>query len=216
MLIHRVFAVNLQKKLVLSILGPIWILQACLMSDALSNTEPVVFPPSNVLFGCILVAKPGFTNFIYFFLVPTVIFDAVAFALLAYGLQGRVRRGSQSTIFRLVLRDGIIYFAILFAINMTWTFTSRFLVDDLKNIFGFFNTSITVILMSRLTLHIRKYRPQTICWDTRTIINKHQSWPQKIIDFVTTMEEQDDETVTIGHNDSRALALRNMRARVGT
>ncbi|KAL0947698.1 hypothetical protein HGRIS_013784 [Hohenbuehelia grisea] len=207
MLIHRVYAVNVRKKLVLGILIPVWIVQACLQSDALSQTQPVVFPPSNAIFGCILVGKPDFPNFIYFFLVPTVIFDALAFALLVYGLHGRIRRGSQSTIFRLVLRDGIMYFGILFALNVTWTFTSRFLVNDLKNIFGFFNTVITIILMSRLTLHVKMYRPQAIYWDTSTK-DINRTWHRRFWDFVVTVDETEEEA-TIANTQS--IALRTMK-----
>jgi len=198
MLIHRVYAVNTKKKLVLGILVPVWLLQFSLQSDALSHTQPVVFPPSNAIFGCILVAKPDFPNFIYFFLVPTVIFDALAFTLLIYGLHERVRRGSQSTIFRLVLRDGIVYFGILFAMNMTWTFTSRFLVDDLKNIFGFFNTVITIILMSRLTLHVKMYQPKAIYWGT-SVTDKSRTWPRRVWDFMVTVDETEDEATTVAN-----------------
>lgn len=55
------------------------------------------------------------------FVAPAIIFDTVVGSLLTFGLYRRSRKdGAQTPLTRLVIEDGLLYFAVMFASNVAW------------------------------------------------------------------------------------------------
>ncbi|GJJ14340.1 hypothetical protein Clacol_008604 [Clathrus columnatus] len=123
MLILRVYAVHKKNKIVLGIMLTIWVIQLCLMSFTLAHSGPVIIPPSPVTYGCILVADPSIGALDSFFVVPSIIFDTVTITLLLMGLYLRTELKTASALFQVLLRDGVLYFAVVVLTNTAWTAT---------------------------------------------------------------------------------------------
>lgn len=55
------------------------------------------------------------------FVAPAIIFDTTVGSLLTFGLYRRSRsEGAQTPLTRLVIEDGLLYFAVMFASNVAW------------------------------------------------------------------------------------------------
>lgn len=82
------------------------------------------------------------------FVIPAIVFDTIVGGLLTLGLYRR--SGSyqaQMPLMTLVLRDGLLYFIVVFASNILWilvhALTSDFWAD------AYFLTSVSVSLLYR-------------------------------------------------------------------
>lgn len=155
MLIMRVYAVHKKNNLVLLLLSSIWTAQLCLMSFTLRNSGPVIIPRTSVTFGCVLVPNPNIGDLDLFFIVPSVVFDGVTIILLLWGLYSRTENKNTSSLFRVLLRDGVLYFAVVVFVNTAWISTGLTLATDLKNILAVPSTVMTNVLISRLTLNLK-------------------------------------------------------------
>jgi len=155
LLVLRVCTVFGNDRRVLVFQCTLWVIQLCFMSFTLAHSGPVIIPPSPITYGCILVADPKIGGLSIFFVVPSLVFDTSTIVLLLAGLIRRARFNKHSPILKLLARDGILYFALVFASNTAWTVTGLTLATDMKNILSFFSTIITNILIGRLTLNLR-------------------------------------------------------------
>lgn len=168
MLIMRVYAVHKKNNLVLLILLSIWTVQLCLMSFTLQNSGPVIIPRTSVTFGCVLVANPNIGDLDVFFVVPSIVFDGFTIILLLWGLYIRTEIKNTSSLFRVLLRDGVLYFVVVVLINTAWITTGLTLATDLKNILSFISTVMTNVLIGRLTLNLKSQtgvsRQETETW----------------------------------------------------
>ncbi|KAK2464698.1 hypothetical protein APHAL10511_003274 [Amanita phalloides] len=59
------------------------------------------------------------------------------------------------SLFNLVVRDGVIYFAVIFVANLVTVLTFIFAPMDVKAINASFSTLITNLMVSRLILNLR-------------------------------------------------------------
>ncbi|KAJ8501501.1 hypothetical protein ONZ45_g12129 [Pleurotus djamor] len=163
MLILRVYAVYHQSRLVLVACLTVWITQLGLMSYILAHSGPVVIPRTPVTYGCILVADLGSLNIL--FVVPSIVFDTTIFVMLMVALVKKARDHPLSMMLQIILRDGILYFVVVFMLNSAWTGTGLGLSMDLKNILSFPCTAMTNVLIGRLTLNLRK-NSNSLVFDT--------------------------------------------------
>ncbi|KAG2003023.1 hypothetical protein CC2G_003657 [Coprinopsis cinerea AmutBmut pab1-1] len=107
------------------------------------------------LVGCILVGKQH-TRFAFTW-IAELGFDSAIFLMTLWGTFSyyRVQRGNPESLYALVVRDGIVYFAIICGANVITV--SFFLAGapDIKAINASFSTLITSLMVSRLILNLR-------------------------------------------------------------
>lgn len=144
-----------QNKWVLGYLLSLCAIQVAMWGYVLNNSEPVSYPAIDVLFhGCILTGKPSFGNKWQMWLFAYVVFDSSVFALvLAKTL--RYSRETHSPLIKTLRNDGTAYFVVIFTVNVVWLVMTFRADEPLKNINEHFSHIVSVVLMSRLTIHLR-------------------------------------------------------------
>ncbi|KAL0958504.1 hypothetical protein HGRIS_000646 [Hohenbuehelia grisea] len=121
-------------------------------------TDGTNLPLPHPLVGCILVGKsaPG-ARFVYTWIVEllfdTTIFVGTLSRTIYLYQQTRYSRGS--TLVELIMRDGIIYFAVIFVANLVTVLIFILAPDDIKAVNASFSTLITSLMVSRLMLNLR-------------------------------------------------------------
>ncbi|KAG8684153.1 hypothetical protein FRC09_015572 [Ceratobasidium sp. 395] len=121
----------------------------------LANSEPVAYPAIDGIFhGCILTGRPEFGNKWQMWLFAYVIFDSSVFALvLAKTL--RYSKETHSPLIKTLRNDGTAYFIVIFTVNVVWLVMTFRAAEPLKNINEHFSHLVSVVLISRLTIHLR-------------------------------------------------------------
>ncbi|KIM38016.1 hypothetical protein M413DRAFT_249734 [Hebeloma cylindrosporum] len=107
------------------------------------------------LVGCILVGKHH-KRFVFTW-IAELVFDSVVFFLTLWRtvIQNRSLKGNTSSLINLVLRDGVIYFGVIFVANLVTVLLFLFATPNLKAVNASFSTLITSLMVSRLILNLR-------------------------------------------------------------
>ncbi|KAF9467858.1 hypothetical protein BDZ94DRAFT_1247903 [Collybia nuda] len=157
-LILRTYAVYHKSKAILGLLLTIWLTHLSLMISIIADHI------STKLFGVALALGPipGL-----FFITPAVFFDAVVGVLLTLGLYQKYKSGvTDMPLVQLIIQDGLLYFGIVFAINITWIVVH---IAELSNLdtyiiksspletWSVWSACITTTMIGRLTLNLRTY-----------------------------------------------------------
>ncbi|KAF9467854.1 hypothetical protein BDZ94DRAFT_1247893 [Collybia nuda] len=169
-LILRVYAVY-QNKFIAGLLLSVWIVHIALMvwmtvTDA--NTS-LLLDMSYSKDGGIL------------FMAPAIVFDTIVGGLLTLGVYWKYKFfRMRMPLTRLIAQDGLLYFAAVFATNITWTLVHfrainlserlegdlglvggslRFIPLETQVIIFYESSCITTTMIGRLTLNLRMYDP---------------------------------------------------------
>ncbi|KIJ54551.1 hypothetical protein M422DRAFT_220842 [Sphaerobolus stellatus SS14] len=162
-LILRVWAIWHRNKKILAFLSFMWIMQVTFSGMALGYSQRVPFPPFFV--GCILT---GIDNrFIPFWLMP-LFTDSVIFFLTVYRVLKYSRTMRDSGLFKVLFRDGILYFFCIFSVNFLNVILYIVATEDLKAIGAGFSQTLTSVMVSRLVLNLRGVRAQRDVDDSYT------------------------------------------------
>ncbi|KAJ8090173.1 hypothetical protein PM082_018760 [Marasmius tenuissimus] len=130
---------------------PIYLGQLAVMGWAIPAGAPALLPPGFV--GCVPSPKPGTGIRLSSIYIAALVFDATIFALtLGRAIYYRLS-GSLIPLITLVIRDGTLYFAVIFAVNLANVFL---LSPDLSAINAPFASMITATLVARLMLNLRQ------------------------------------------------------------
>lgn len=107
------------------------------------------------LVGCILVGRDD-RRFVFTW-IAELAFDSVIFFATLYRViqHNRMHRGSAASLLHLILRDGVIYFAVIFIANLVTVLMFLLASPDIKAINASFSTLITSLMVSRLILNLR-------------------------------------------------------------
>ncbi|RDB17476.1 hypothetical protein Hypma_001601 [Hypsizygus marmoreus] len=110
-------------------------------------------PPGIV--GCILVGRNP--NRFVFTWVAELAFDSIMFFTTLYRVvhYNRIRHGSARNLLDLILRDGVVYFGVIFVANLLTVLMFLLAPADIKAINASFSTLITSLMVSRLILNLR-------------------------------------------------------------
>ncbi|KAI0340199.1 hypothetical protein BDW22DRAFT_447663 [Trametopsis cervina] len=114
-------------------------------------------PPG--LVGCILTGKTASDRLMFTWVAELCFDTCVFFAMLyrtLYLYRTVPRRSQASSIVHILMRDGIIYFAVIFGSNLITVLIYLLAVPDLRVINASFSTLITTLMISRLMLNLRR------------------------------------------------------------
>lgn len=117
--ILRLYSIYGRSMIVLSVISGLLLAELGVKIWAFTDGTSVNLPPG--LVGCILTGKDNSGDRFVFTWVAELIFDtAVFFATLSRTLviYRRHRRGAAIPLIKIMMRDGIIYFAVIFAANV--------------------------------------------------------------------------------------------------
>jgi len=151
----RAYAIYGQSKLVLAGLVVIMVAQVGWAAFSFIGESLAVQPPP--FSACVL---SGTTDLPGLNLFP-LIFDSTVLALTL----GRTIKVSRSIpTMRVLLRDGIMYFVVIFSSTAAWTFMKYLAAPVYHESLAAFCPLITVIMVNRLTINLRTSSNQTVPW----------------------------------------------------
>ncbi|KAL0565691.1 hypothetical protein V5O48_016331 [Marasmius crinis-equi] len=107
-----------------------------------------------------------------------LVYDTVAFGLTFYRTYPSVRGQSRSKIARRLLEDGLLYYSVIFSVTLVLTLMIIFAPDGLKNVAAQLELLITVTMMSRITLNLKKFSRDeshsngSLAWPSSTTASK--------------------------------------------
>jgi len=85
-----------------------------------------------------------------------LLYDTIVFSLTFLKTYPTLRRKEPSYIAKRLLEDGIIYYSVILSITLVLTIMIPAAPDGIKNITAQFELLLTVAMMSRITLNLRK------------------------------------------------------------
>lgn len=149
----RLYAIYGKSKLVASFGGALLLAQLGVKIWSFTDGTYLVLPDG--LDGCILVGRTQ-SRFVFTW-VAELIFDTVVFLLTLWRTvqHYRLQRGRPMSLISLILRDGIIYFAVIFVANVVTVALYLWAPLNLKAVNASFSTLITSLMVSRLILNLK-------------------------------------------------------------
>ncbi|KAF8638973.1 hypothetical protein AX17_001805 [Amanita inopinata Kibby_2008] len=120
---------------------------------AFTDGTSLNLPPG--LIGCILVGRTDLRFACTW--IAELVFDSVVFfaTLLRIFSRHHVRRANGITMLDIIIRDGVLYFGVIFVANLVTVLIFVLAPPDIKAVNASFSTLITSLMVSRLILNLR-------------------------------------------------------------
>ncbi|KAF8577150.1 hypothetical protein K439DRAFT_1622292 [Ramaria rubella] len=150
-MILRVYALYLANRYVLIFLLSILFGQIIVSGWAVHFGIRVPQPPGFP--GCVLT---GSSNFFAALWAAPLVTDSCIFVLTLLRTLKYMRRHGRISTTQIILRDGTMYFFIVFSANLMNTLIYFLATEDLKAVGASFSQIITSIMISRLQLNLRR------------------------------------------------------------
>ncbi|KJA19153.1 hypothetical protein HYPSUDRAFT_907934 [Hypholoma sublateritium FD-334 SS-4] len=152
--IVRLYATFSANKAILYFMVPFLCAKEAVVIWSVSSGHRQPLPPG--LVGCILV--PGSSSLRFTALwIAQLTFDTTVFVLTAYRAfkLSRIARGGVQSLIDMIMRDGVIYFAVIFIADFVNVLTFLLAPADLQAVNASLTISIGPLMVSRLILNLR-------------------------------------------------------------
>jgi len=150
----RTYALYGNNKWILIFLMPFLLAEVAVEAWAVSGGVPVPLPEG--FSGCILTGKASQGNRFVAFWVGQLVFPTLIFVLTIAKGASLYRGGtSRSKVLRIMLRDGLMYFLVIFLANVVNVVTYVVTPADLQAVNAPFSDMITALMICRLILNLR-------------------------------------------------------------
>ncbi|KAK2465313.1 hypothetical protein APHAL10511_002667 [Amanita phalloides] len=160
MMFLRIRCLYQQRKRVYYCVGILFLIQTGLYAYLLTRGQPVRHPDGSPIKACTMIFDPKISGLATSSAWMPLLYDTIVFLLTLH----RVLR-SKSNMFGTSLRfdlqnrlfeDGLIYYCAIFAVNLVLTVMIAVAPPGLKNITAQLELLVTVMMMSRITLNLKK------------------------------------------------------------
>ncbi|PPQ84471.1 hypothetical protein CVT24_012144 [Panaeolus cyanescens] len=147
---------------------PIWTKEACDRFVAFEGASTVALiaavglrtgfavPLPDFLVGCIFTGESPLFPSLW---VSPLILDSIIFALTLWRTRMYIRDSGKTPTIHVFVRDGALYFAVIFLANLMNTLIFFLSPTDLKAVGATFSQLITSVMVSRLVLNLRSTDP---------------------------------------------------------
>jgi len=150
----RTYALYGKKKWIISCLSPFLLAEVAVEAWAVSGGVPVPLP--NGYSGCILTGKSTQGDRFAAFWVGQLVFPMVIFILTIAKGASLYRDGTgRNRVLEVMLRDGLMYFLVIFLANLVNVITYVVSPPDLQAVNAPFSNMITALIICRLILNLR-------------------------------------------------------------
>ncbi|KAF8187770.1 hypothetical protein BJ912DRAFT_969587 [Pholiota molesta] len=122
----------------------------------ISRGQPVVHNPNSGIHACSMVFDPAISGAASASAWIPLLYDTIIFGLTLYRTLPPIRREEATYIVKRLLEDGILYYSVIFSITFILTFMIVAAPPGTKNICAQMEQLITVAMMSRITLNLKK------------------------------------------------------------
>lgn len=150
LMILRLYALYARSRIVITFLITLWAAQIAVSAAGLREGFPVPLPPGFI--GCIFTGTSKFFPALW---VAPLIVDSVIFLMTLLRSKAYTRRSHRTPTLHVFVRDGTVYFLIIFMANLMNTLIYFIAPDAIKPIGASFSQLITAAMVSRLVLNLR-------------------------------------------------------------
>ncbi|KAJ7213655.1 hypothetical protein B0H12DRAFT_1155862 [Mycena haematopus] len=166
MMLIRINALYSDKRWVVFSLGTLWVIMFSVQAWLLSKGEPVTHNPLSGVRACTMIFPPSLSAIASSSAWLPLLYDSCVLILtllktVPATVKGRRvppnrNRRDGSNILKRLFRDGLIYYSAIFAVNAVLTIMIISAPPGLKNIAAQLELLVTVTMMSRITLNLKK------------------------------------------------------------
>lgn len=146
----RVYALYGRSRLILAFLSFLWVVQVTLSSIGMKTGFAVPLPPGFV--GCIFTGSNPLFPAVW---VTPLASDCCIFCLTLWRTRTFIKNSRRTPTIHIFLRDGLMYFLVIFVANLFNTLIFFLGPSDLKAIGASFSQLITATMISRLVLNLK-------------------------------------------------------------
>ncbi|KAI0003266.1 hypothetical protein BJV74DRAFT_520964 [Russula compacta] len=95
-----------------------------------------------------------------------LLYDTVVIFLTINGTARYIQSKGTGQMFRALLREGLLYYSVICSVTLVFTIMIIFAEPSVRNITGQLQVCLTVAMMSRITIHFRRFaRPNGVIHD---------------------------------------------------
>jgi len=156
MMLLRINALCPDKKWIIKGLAGLLLLETVLNVWLISGAGPVLHNPDSGIHACSMVFDTPIRALASASAWVPLLYDTIIFGLTLYRTVPPLRREEASYIIKRLLEDGLLYYSVIFSVTFVLTFMIVAAPPGTKNIAAQTEQLITVAMMSRITLNLKK------------------------------------------------------------
>ncbi|KAF7358435.1 hypothetical protein MVEN_00894000 [Mycena venus] len=163
MMLIRIHALYSDKRYVVGAVGTLWLIMFSVQAWLLSKGEPVEHNPDSGVRACTMIFPPELSAIASSSAWLPLLYDSCVLILtliktVPVTVAGRrvANRRDGSNIMKRLFQDGLIYYSAIFSVNAVLTIMIISAPPGLKNIAAQLELLVTVAMMSRITLNLKK------------------------------------------------------------
>jgi len=189
MMMLRIKALYPEQRWIPWLLSSYILLEVSVRSYLLVHGIPVVHNPNSGVVACTIVYSESISDVASSSIAwLPLIYDFVILGLTLYRTIPFNKDRHSGVLLKRIMQDGILYFVVIFGLAFTLTFMIIFAPAGVKNIIGQTEALVTVTMMSRITLNLKKAGSQTT---TYTVNSRGiEAIPMSIAGDITTLHER--------------------------
>ncbi|KAJ6511905.1 hypothetical protein C8R47DRAFT_1313998 [Mycena vitilis] len=156
MMFLRIYALYSTRRIVVA--GVFFILLVSIGVNAwlLAHGQSVAHNPQSGIRACTMIFPPGLSTVASSSAWLPLLYDSVVLVLTLVKALPLVRKSNGTYVMKRLLEDGLIYYAAIFCVTLALTIMIVSAPPGLKNVAAQLELSITVTMMSRITLNLKK------------------------------------------------------------
>ncbi|KAF8802102.1 hypothetical protein BYT27DRAFT_7113384 [Phlegmacium glaucopus] len=156
MMLLRINALYPQQKWISRGLGLILIIETAVNAWLISRGESVLHNPTSGVHACTMIYDPAISDWASASAWIPLLYDTIIFGLTLYRTVPSICREEANYIIKRLLEDGLLYYSVIFSVTFVLTFMIVTAPPGTKNIAAQLEQLITVAMMSRITIHLRR------------------------------------------------------------
>ncbi|KAJ6536576.1 hypothetical protein DFH09DRAFT_1283784 [Mycena vulgaris] len=156
MMLLRISALYPRHRWISWILAVLLIVETCINIWLISRGEPVLHNRASGVHACSMVFDPAISGAASASAWYPLLYDSIVFGLTVNRTLPSIRKKEAGFIVKKLLEDGLLYYSVIFAITFVLTFMIVGAPPGTKNICAQMEQLLTVAMMSRITLSLKK------------------------------------------------------------
>ncbi|KAJ7729717.1 hypothetical protein B0H14DRAFT_3511716 [Mycena olivaceomarginata] len=156
MMLLRISALYSTQRIVVGAVFVLWLVMFSVNAWLLTRGEAVLHNPESGVRACTMIFPPELSTIASSSAWLPLLYDSVVLVLTLRKTLPLLKKGSGTFMVKRLLEDGLIYYAAIFSVTLVLTIMIISAPPGLKNIAAQLELLITVTMMSRITLNLKK------------------------------------------------------------
>ncbi|KAJ6584570.1 hypothetical protein B0H19DRAFT_1249533 [Mycena capillaripes] len=179
MMFLRIKALYSTRRILVAGVFSLYMLSLCMNAWLLAHGQAVQHNPDSGVRACTMIFPPNLSTIASSSAWLPLLYDSVILALTLTKTIPLVRKSNATYMMKRLLEDGLIYYTAIFSVTLVLTIMIISAPPGLKNVAAQLELLITVTMMSRITLNLKKCAHKrlqsTILRDPGTLVFQSES-----------------------------------------